>query len=142
MNPRPLFLIALPYSIGIIAWHFTCSIYCMNQGVQSKCITNKATPTRTTPFSKEKGAALGGTRTHDTPLTRQRALPLTRQSDLPTELPGQLSRQGSRSTTQHNTGQSQTQILCAVAQIAQKNPHLICRSRRRPTPNLWCCRWL
>ena len=35
----------------------------MNQGVQGKCI---ATPTRTTPFSKEKGAALGGTRTHDT----------------------------------------------------------------------------
>ena len=35
----------------------------MNQGVQGKCITppNKATPTRTTPFSKEKGAALGGT---------------------------------------------------------------------------------
>ena len=33
----------------------------MNQGVQGKCITkNKATrsPTRTTPFSKEKGAAL------------------------------------------------------------------------------------
>ena len=64
----------------------------MNQGVQGKCI---ATPTRTTPFSKEKGAALGGTRTHDTPLTRQSALP--------TELPGQLSRQGSKSTTQHNT---------------------------------------
>ena len=48
--------------------------------------------TRTTPFSKEKGAALGGTQTHDTLLSRQSALP--------TELPGQLSRQGSKSTTQ------------------------------------------
>ena len=27
---------------------------CMDQGMQGKCITNKATPTRTTPFSKEK----------------------------------------------------------------------------------------
>ena len=44
----------------------------MNQGVQGKCI---ATPTRTTSFSKEKGAALGGTRTHDTLLSRQSALP-------------------------------------------------------------------
>ena len=34
--------------------------------VQGKCITNKAIPTRTTSFSKEKGAALGRTRTHDT----------------------------------------------------------------------------
>ena len=41
----------------------------MNQEVQGKCITNKATPTRTTAFSKEKLAALGGT--HDTLLTRQ-----------------------------------------------------------------------
>ena len=56
----------------------------MNQGVQGKCITNKATPT-------EKGAALGGTRTHDTLLSRQSALL--------TELPGQLSKQGSKSTT-------------------------------------------
>ena len=47
----------------------------MNQRVQGKCI---ATPTRTTPFSNVKGAALGGTQTHDTPLTRQ----------FPTELPG------------------------------------------------------
>ena len=31
--------------------------------VQGKCI---AIPTRTTSFSKEKGAALGGKRTHDT----------------------------------------------------------------------------
>ena len=80
-------------------------MYIMNGGVQGKCI---ATPTRTTPFSKEKGAALGGTRTHDTLLTRQSALP--------TELPGQLSRQGSKSTTQHNTRQSQPPILCAMAQ--------------------------
>ena len=55
--------------------------------VQGKCI---AIPTRTTSFSKEKGAALGGTRTHDTLLSRQSALP--------TEL---LSKQGSKSTTQH-----------------------------------------
>ena len=40
---------------------------CMNQGVQGKC---SATRTRTTPFSKEKGAALGGTRTHGTLLVR------------------------------------------------------------------------
>ena len=78
----------------------------MNQRVQGKCI---ATPTRTTPFSKEKEAALA----HDTPLTRQSALP--------TELPGQLSRQGSKSTTHHNTRQSQTPILRAMAQIAQKH---------------------
>ena len=75
----------------------------MNQGVQGKCIT---TPTRTTPLSKEKGAALGGTRTHNTLLTRQSALP--------TELPGQLNRQGY--TTQHNTRQSQAPIICAMAQ--------------------------
>ena len=55
-------------------------------------------------FPKEKGAALGGTRTHDTLLSRQSALP--------TELPGQLSRQGSKSPIQHNTRQSQTPILC------------------------------
>ena len=67
----------------------------MNQGVQGK----------TTPFAKEKGAALGGTRTHDTLHTRQSALP------------GQLS----KSITQHNTRQSQTPILCAMAQIAQEN---------------------
>ena len=79
----------------------------MNQGVLGKCIA------MTTPFSKEKRADLGGTRTHDTPLTTQ--------STLPTELPGQLSRQGSKSTTQHNTRQSQTPILCAMAQTAQKN---------------------
>ena len=35
---------------------------------------------------------------------------LSRQSALPTELPGQLSRQGSKSTIQHNTRQSQTPI--------------------------------
>ena len=34
--------------------------------MQGKCI---AIPTRTTSFSKEKGAALGGTRTHDTLLS-------------------------------------------------------------------------
>ena len=72
--------------------------------VQGKCI---AIPTRTTSFSKEKGAALGGTRTHDTLLSRQSALL--------TELPGQLSKQGSKSTIQHNTRQSQTPILCAMA---------------------------
>ena len=49
-------------------------------------ITNEVTPTGTTPFSKEKGAPRGGTRTHDTPLPRQSALP--------TELLWQLSRQG------------------------------------------------
>ena len=38
---------------------------------------------------------MGGTRTHE--------MLITRQSTLPTELPGQLSRQGSRSTTQHKT---------------------------------------
>ena len=72
-------------------------------GVQGKCITNKATPTRTTSFSK---AALGGTRTHDTLLTRQSALP--------TELPGQLSKQGSKSTTQHNTTQDKVKPQYSV----------------------------
>ena len=42
--------------------------------VQGKCI---AKPTKTTSFSKEKGAALGGTRTHDTLLSRQSALLLS-----------------------------------------------------------------
>ena len=51
-------------------------------------------PTRTTSFSKEKGAALGGTRTHDTLLSRKRML-----------IPGQLSKQCSKSTIQHNTRQ-------------------------------------
>ena len=64
--------------------------------VQGKCI---AIPTRTTSFSKEKGAALGGTRTHDTLLSRQSALP--------TELPGQLS---SKSTI-YNTTQHKTKLL-------------------------------
>ena len=36
-------------------------------------------------------------------------------SAFPTELPGQLSKQGSKSTIQHNTRQSQTPILCAMA---------------------------
>ena len=73
---------------------YTCT--CMYESRGARQVHNKQSiPTRTTPFSKEKGAALGGTRTHDTPLTRQSALP--------TELPGQLSRQGSKSTTQHNT---------------------------------------
>ena len=59
---------------------------CLHESrVQGKCITNKAIPTRTTSFSKEKGAALGGTRTHD--------ILLSRQSALPAELPGQLSKQ-------------------------------------------------
>ena len=48
--------------------------YYMNQGVQGKCVTNKATPTRTdTLFLKEKGAALGGTRTHDTAFQAERS---------------------------------------------------------------------
>ena len=88
--------------------------------MQGKCITtNKAIPTRTTPFSKEKRAALGGTRTHDTLLTIGRALFL---------LSYQGSSAGRALSLQHNTRQSQTPILCAMAQIAQKNPHLICRS--------------
>ena len=57
------------------------------------------------------------TRTHDTLLSRQSALP--------TELPGQLSRQGSKSTTQHNTRQSQTPILNTLC-YGTENPHLIC----------------
>ena len=81
----------------------------MNQGVQGKCITtNKAIPTRTTPFSKEKRAALGGTRTHDTPITRQSALP--------TEL---LSRQGSKSTTQHKA-KSNPNTLCYGTDSTEK----------------------
>ena len=63
----------------------------------------KESALQTKSFSK--GAALSGTRTHDTLLTRQ--------STLPTELPGQLSRQDSKPTTQHNTRQSQTPNNCA-----------------------------
>ena len=55
-----------------------------------------------------KFAALGGTRTHDTLLSRQSALPTE------SELPGQLSKQGSKSTIQNKTRQSQTPILCAM----------------------------
>ena len=101
-----------------------CGCGCEHESRGARQVHNKqskATPTRTTSFSNEKGAALGGSRIHDTLRSRQSALP--------TELPAQLSRQDSKSTTQHNTRQSQTPILCAMAQIAQKNPHLICRSR-------------
>ena len=68
----------------------------------------KASALRTKSFSK--GAALGGTRTHDTLLTRQ--------STLPTELPGQLSRQDSKSTTQHKV---KPQIT--VCMVTQKKPY-------------------
>ena len=78
-------------------------------GVQGKCKTNKETPTTTKHFSKEKGAALGATRTHDTLLKRQ--------STLPTELPGQLSRLGKKFTMQENTRQTQI-TLCMVTQKA------------------------
>ena len=58
-------------------------------------------------FFKGKRSCPGWDSTHDTLLSRQSALP--------TELPGQLSKQGSKSTIQHNTRQSQTPILCAIA---------------------------
>ena len=84
-----------------------CVYYCtacyMNQGVQGKCI---AIPPRAAPFSKERGAALGGTRTHDTLLSRQSALP--------TELPGQLSKQGS---LQHNTTQDKVKPQYSVLYV-------------------------
>ena len=79
-------------------------------------VHSKATPTRTTSFSNEKGAALGGTRTHDTLRSRQSALP--------TELPAQLSRQDSKSTTQHNTRQSQTPITLCYGTDSTENPSL------------------
>ena len=74
--------------------------------VQGKCIT---IPTRTTSFSKEKGAALGGTRTHDTLLSRQSALP--------TELPGQLSKQGSKSIK--DFAQHARPLHCLTEQTSQ-----------------------
>ena len=84
-----------------------CVYYCtacyMTQGVQGKCI---AILPRAAPFSKEKGAALGGTRTHDTLLSRQSALP--------TELPGQLSKQGS---LQHNTTQDKVKPQYSVLYV-------------------------
>ena len=73
----------------------------MNQGCKASA---KRNTNQDNLFFKEKGPALGGTQTHNTP------------SALPTELPGQLSKQGSKSTIQHNTRQSQTPILCAMAQ--------------------------
>ena len=63
-------------------------------------------------FFKGKRAALGGTQTHDTPLTRQSALP--------TELPGQLSRQGS--SLQYNTTQHR----------AKSNPNTLCYGTENP----------
>ena len=72
----------------------------MNQGVQGKYIRSN-TNQDSIPFSKEEGAALGGTLTHDNLLSRQSALP--------TELPGQLSRQGSTVCLQHKTKLVHTQ---------------------------------
>ena len=80
----------------------------MNQGVQGKCITNKAYQPGQLFFPK--GAALGGTRTHDTLLSRQSALP--------TELPGQLA--GRALSLQYNTTQGKVKPQhCAMTQIAQ-----------------------
>ena len=74
--------------------HSNLTLNSMNQGVQGKCITSKAAPTRTTPFSMKSCPGWD---------SNPRDTLLTRQSALPTELPGQLRRQGSKSTTQHNT---------------------------------------
>ena len=64
---------------GTYGGQITESVYIklyMNQESRgARQVHNKATPTRTTSFSKEKGAALGGTRTHGTLLPRQSALP-------------------------------------------------------------------
>ena len=65
---------------------------CVHESRGARQVHNKQSNTNQDNSFLEKGAALGGTRTHDTPLTRQSALP--------TELPGQLSWQGSQSTTQ------------------------------------------
>ena len=48
---------------SVVIVHLAFKILVHESRVQGKCI---ATPTRTTSFSKEKGATLGGTRTHDT----------------------------------------------------------------------------
>ena len=53
-------------------------------------------------FPRKKRATLGGTRTHDTLQSRK--------SVLPTELPGQTSRQGPKSTIQYNAKASKPQI--------------------------------
>ena len=72
--------------------------------------TSAKTAPRTTLFFKEKRAALGGTRTHDTLQSRQSALP--------TELPGQTSRQGPKSTIQHTAKASKPQItLCGTQEF-------------------------
>ena len=69
------------------------------------------------------GAALGGTRTHDTLLTRQSALP--------TELPGQLSRQGSLAgrtlSLQHNTTQHKAKSNPNTLVLWHRKPSLLCR---------------
>ena len=98
---------------------FYTALFFNESRVQGKCIATHTNQDNS--FFKGKRSCLGGTRTHDTPLML---------------FLGQLSRQGSKSTTQHNTTQhnttqhntrqSQTPILLAMAQIAQKNPHLIC----------------
>ena len=79
---------------------------------------------------QEKRSCPGWDSTHDTLLSRQSALP--------TELPGQLSGQGSKST---HTTQSQPQYSV----LWHKNPHLICRSMycmyveaRTHTQREWC----
>ena len=70
---------------------------------EARQVHNKQINTNQDNTFLKKGAALGGTRTHYTLLTRQ--------SGLPTELPGKLSRQGSKSTIQHNTRQTQYSVL-------------------------------
>ena len=88
-------------------------IFFMNQGVQGKCI---AIPTRTTPFSKEKRAALGGTRTHDTLLSRQSALPTgaTRAAQL---------------SLQHNTTMHAYVVQILSTKVAHTTPALRGKSR-------------
>ena len=68
-----------------------------SEGVQSKCIVQLS----------DDAIFMGGTRTHE--------MLITRQSTLPAELPGQLSRQGSKSTTQHKA-KATPKSLCMGAQ--------------------------
>ena len=119
--PPPLSLTQLPLETmkqcdTLNMFFFIQLFFSMNQGVQGKCITNKATHTnQDNSFFKGKGAAWVGLEPTTLRLLGRVLFLLSYQG-----------RQGSKSTTQHNTRQSQTPILRAMAQIAQKNPHLVC----------------
>ena len=61
----------------------------------------------------------------------------TKQSALPTELPGRTSRQGQKSTIQHNATASKPQItLCGTQDV--KSPQILCPKTSVDVPLQFC----